>query len=179
MIHIVGVTPAGFREKVDLDGKPGRFPGAGGGGGGAMVFSGRLATDADIDGGLRVRALFFANSLEIRNELLYAMGAGWESYTIGNALEDVRVPLAVVIETGSMLPSTLLALAVVVEDPSIAQPETRIEDLARHASADVAVQGDTSHPSAVSSIADGGCRDRWAERGRERARQLADHRWLE
>ena len=83
-----------------------------------MVFSGRLATDADIDGGLRVRALFFANSLEIRNELLYAMGAGWESYTIGNALEDVRVPLAVVIETGSMLPSTLLALAVVVEDPS-------------------------------------------------------------
>src|SRR5204862_4268945 len=71
IIHIVGVTPAGFREKRELDGKPGKPPGGGGGGGGALVFSGRLAAEEDVKNGLRVSGFFFANMVELANRLLY------------------------------------------------------------------------------------------------------------
>jgi hypothetical protein len=118
IIHIVGITPAGFREKVNIDGKPGRFPGGGGGGGGATVFSGRLVSDEDLRQGLHVSAFFFANTIEISNDLLYVLGAGWENCTLASVPQDVRINVAVVVESGTILPSTLLALAIVVEDPA-------------------------------------------------------------
>src|SRR5882672_7118637 len=118
IIHIVGVTPAGFREKVELDGKSGDFPGGGGGGGGAMVFSGRLASEDDLKSGLRVSGFFFANAIELANNLLYALGIGWESFSVAALPQDVRINVAGIIDTGTMVTNTLLALAIVVEDPS-------------------------------------------------------------
>ena len=117
IIHIVGVTPTGFREKIELSGKAGNFPGGGGGGGGAMVFSGRLVSEEDIKQGLRVSGFFFANAIEIANELLYALGAGWESCTLASMPQEVRINVAAIIDSGTILPSTLLAVAIVVEDP--------------------------------------------------------------
>ena len=118
IIHIVGVTPAGVREKVELDGKPGKSPGGGGGGGGVKVFSGRLVAEEDVKNGLRVSGFFFANAVELTNGLLYALGAGWENCTVSALPEDVSINVAGIVETGAILPNTLLALAIVVEDPS-------------------------------------------------------------
>ena len=118
IIHVVGVTPASFREKVEVDGKPGKFPGGGGGGGGSIVFSGRLVSKDDIEHGLRVSCFLFANAAEVRNGLLYLLGAGWETFPVGVLPQDACVGVAGVIDTGTVVPSTLLALAIVVEDPS-------------------------------------------------------------
>ncbi len=118
IIHIVGVTPAGFREKVELDGKHGRFPGGGGGGGGVQVFSGRLVADEDVKNGVHVDGFFFANSLEMTNGLLYALGAGWETLTVATLPQDIGINVAGIIDTGAVLPNTLLALAIVAEDPA-------------------------------------------------------------
>lgn len=118
VLNIVGATPAGFREEVDLKGKPGRFPGGGGGGGGAMVASGRPVSEEDIRQGLRVNAFFFANAVEIANGLLHTLGAGWETLTIAALPQDARVIAVTIIETGTIAPNTLLGLEVVASDPS-------------------------------------------------------------
>jgi hypothetical protein len=118
IIHIVGVTPAGFQEKMELDGNPGKFPGGGGGGGGAMAFSGRLVAKEDVKDGLSINGFFFANALEETNGLLYALGAGWESCTVATLPQDVGINVAGIIDTGAILPNTLLAFAIVAEDPA-------------------------------------------------------------
>lgn len=118
VIHVVGITPAGFQEEVSLAGKPGAPLGGGGGGGGATVFSGRLASLEDLERGFAVNSFFFANSAEVREGLLFALGAGWDHVDLRNVPHDVSISVAAVIETGTVLPNTLLALAIVVEDPS-------------------------------------------------------------
>lgn len=118
VIHIVGVTPAGFRHKIEVDAHPSTSPGGGGGGGGVKVFSGRLVSAGDLKSGLVVSAFFFANAVEVANGLLYVMGGGWENFAIAASSREARIMLACVIDTGRVLPSTRLALAIVVQAPS-------------------------------------------------------------
>jgi hypothetical protein len=56
VINIVGVTPAGFSETINVvGGGGGEGPGSGGGGGGVLIFTGRPADMTDVDNGLSGR----------------------------------------------------------------------------------------------------------------------------
>jgi hypothetical protein len=118
VFNIVGVTPAGFPKKIDMDGKKGKWPGGGGGGGGAVGFSGRAATADDLEKGLRVTSFFMANGAEVQNGLFYSLGGGWEFYVVRAVPQRVGINLLCVIDTGRVSENSLLAFAVVVEDPS-------------------------------------------------------------
>lgn len=118
IINIVGLTPAGYRDKIELSGKDATGPGGGGGGGGALRFSGRPAIADDVQNGLRVSSIFMANAAEIRNSLLFVLGGGWERLEVPSVPHRVSMVLVCVFEKGTVAPNTMLAISVVIEDPS-------------------------------------------------------------
>lgn len=118
VIQLVGSTIAGGRAKIDLSGRPGRAPGGGGGGGAVIRCSGRPATFDDVQNGLRVSTITTANAADVRDSLLFVLGGGAEWIKVSQIPGDVRVGLACIFEAGTIALETLLAISVVVLDPS-------------------------------------------------------------
>ncbi|MCU0757123.1 MAG: hypothetical protein MUE46_18755 [Xanthomonadales bacterium] len=81
-----------------------------------MIFSGRLASLEDLQDDLRVSAFLFANSAEIRDKLLFSLGGGWENLPLDSLPKDVDINAVAIMETGSITPNTLLALAITIQD---------------------------------------------------------------
>jgi len=73
---------------------------AAGGGGGGFVGSGMRSTDDR----LRVSSLLFANALDVRDGLVFALGGAWQHWTVGALPESVRLMVLVVIEAGNVAP---------------------------------------------------------------------------
>jgi hypothetical protein len=81
-----------------------------------LIFSGRLASLEDLQDDLRVSAFLFANSAEIRDKLLFSLGGGWENLPLDSLPKDVDINAVAIMETGSITPNTLLALAITIQD---------------------------------------------------------------
>lgn len=117
VINIVGVTPAGFHEPIDLNGQDGQAPGGGGGGAGQTVYSGRAGDESDIENGLSISTLFVANAVEQANGLFSVLGGGWAWLDISLPQKQLRLAAQCVVETGAISPDTLLRIDYVVVRP--------------------------------------------------------------
>ncbi len=80
--------------------------------------SGRVATKADLESGLRVTTLTLADCVHLKNGLHYLLGAGWDNYSFPAIPFKAGWPLACSIDTGSIKSGSLLALSVRVKDPT-------------------------------------------------------------
>lgn len=115
VINIVGVTPTGFHEPIDMDGGKGQAPGAGGGGGGVVTFTGRPADATDFENGLRISSLLLANAVHIQG-LFHVLGGGWAYYEVSSIPCQIHINLLCVIETGTIPIDTLLRIDYCIED---------------------------------------------------------------
>ena len=66
---------------------------------------------------LAISALTLANSVEIRQDLLYVLGGAWQNYEVLNLGDPLRLCVVVVSEAGALDPGEYTA-AVSVEDPA-------------------------------------------------------------
>lgn len=122
VFNIVGVTPAGFHEPIDLDGEAGRDPGSGGGGGGSAGFVGRAGDESDFDNGLRISTIFLANAISAQgNHLFCVLGGGWAWYDIPLPHPKLQLSVQCVIETGAIAQNTILRI-----DYSITRPDDTV-----------------------------------------------------
>lgn len=111
----------GYSSGVDgQDGQASSFGDAGGqvfleahGGRGALAGDGpRLRSDA-----LRLSMLTLANSIEIRDGLVFLLGAGWQSLSILNLGTTARLPIILLLEAGGVDPGDY-TVRLSVEDPA-------------------------------------------------------------
>jgi hypothetical protein len=79
---------------------------------------GRQVTPTDLEEGLHVSSLLLAECAQIRNGLLYLLGAGWEHFVFPSLPFEAQWPLACTVSTGKIKPETLLELSVLVTDPT-------------------------------------------------------------
>jgi hypothetical protein len=84
-----------------------------GGGGGSFAGTGQRSTDDR----LAVSVLLFANSVEIRNGLVYMLGGGWDTWTATAFPQFARVAVLAVIEAGHV-PVGEYTVHVSLHDPS-------------------------------------------------------------
>jgi hypothetical protein len=85
---------------------------------GNLLEGGRDVTDSDLKKGLQVSSILLAECAQIRNGLLYLLGAGWEHFEFPSAPFDANWPLACTVSTGQLELDTSLALFVIVSDPT-------------------------------------------------------------
>jgi hypothetical protein len=117
VINIVGVTPSGFHEPIDANGRDGQAPGAGGGGGGVVSYTGRPADITDIDNGLKISTIFLADAVRKVQGLLYVLGGGWEWCVIPSLPCNLQLNLVCIVETGNIPVNTMLRIDYSVENP--------------------------------------------------------------
>jgi hypothetical protein len=118
VLTIVGVASLPPEAEVDLAGKPGQSPGGGGGGGGALRFEGRPITAVDVTGGVRVSSFFTANAASWRDSLFNVLDGGCTWYLKPVQEHQMRIPMVIVLEVGSLLLNELVRLDIVAESPS-------------------------------------------------------------
>ncbi|MGN6094551.1 MAG: hypothetical protein ACTHOL_19550, partial [Luteibacter jiangsuensis] len=91
--------------------------------GGAGALSGRLPDDwlpisqADVDGGFHVSALITANAFELREGLLFALGAGWTVFPVATLPTETVWPVACVATWNSLPGSHCRGLQLCVVNP--------------------------------------------------------------
>ncbi|MEH2216125.1 MAG: HNH endonuclease [Nostoc sp.] len=115
IINIVGVTPAGFHEPIDVHGREGQVPGGGGGGGGLATYRGRPADVDDLENGLQISAIFLANAIQVQG-LFSVLGGGWAYYEVPSLPYNLQLNLLCVVETGTIPINTLLRIDYSVKD---------------------------------------------------------------
>jgi hypothetical protein len=116
VINIVGVTPSGFHEPIEVNGGDAQAPGAGGGGGGVATFVGRPADVTDLENGLKISTIFLATSINIVQGLIYVLGGGWGRFNIPQLPCNQQLNLLCVVETGIIPVNTMLRFGYSVED---------------------------------------------------------------
>lgn len=116
VLTIIGISRLPPGANVNLDGQNGKAPGGGGGGGGALAFQGRLSEETDVRNGLKISSLFLADAASLTG-LLNILGGGWDFCMLPSFPYQTRVKLVGIVECGRLDPSTLLRVAVAVENP--------------------------------------------------------------
>lgn len=81
------------------------------------IQGGRPATATDSEQGLRVSTLALAECVQIKNGLVYLLGAGWESFEFSTVPFEAQWPLVCTVEMPNALKGELVALRAVVRDP--------------------------------------------------------------
>jgi hypothetical protein len=79
---------------------------------------GREVASYDIESGLNITALTLSECAQVKNGLLYLLGAGWENFQFQTIPFEAQWPLVCTIDTGSIEAGTVLTFKVIVKDPT-------------------------------------------------------------
>ncbi len=106
---------------VTADGRVLKSIVAKGGKGGSPSQHGPLGRDVtlqDVESGLHVSSLMLSECAQLKDGLLYLLGAGWEHFQFPSSPFEAQWPLVCIMDSGSVEAESVLAFEVTVRDPT-------------------------------------------------------------
>lgn len=79
---------------------------------------GRIPTSTDFEAGLKVSTLTLAECAQVKNSLLYLLGAGWSNFEFATNPFQASWPLVCTVDTGPIQSESVLAFKAIVKDPN-------------------------------------------------------------